>query len=474
MSVSSAKTIPVPEAHELTSRVPVLFLLAGGIVWLIVGLALSLLASLKLHAPECLPFAWAGVGRLQAAAHNLLLLGAGSQMGLGIALWLLVHLGRTELVSWGTAVIGAAVWNLALAAGVPALLLGGTTGVAGMELPAGLASMVIVGYLLVAANAFVAFARCRRGDFAPSQWFVFGAVLWFSWLHSSALLTAVCFPGRGVLSALSAGWFVQGSLWLWLVPLALAALYHFVPELTGRPLRSPELAPAAFWTLGLFGGWTAALGLVGGPLPAWVVSVSVVAGVLLLIPVLVASVNLHIGSGSGSVAGRFAKLAVWALTLGGIARAATALRCSNSVLHFTVFEGAVRELLLLGFVSAAFLAGAYVLVPRLVGRKYPNAGLASLHFGLSVVGVVLVVAAGAIGGWKQGWLLADPAMDVSAINLAIKPWLRMHTAGLGVFFLGQLAFAGNVLLLIASFALPAGRTLVTEVVTGTSPAPAAK
>jgi cbb3-type cytochrome oxidase subunit 1 len=78
MSVS-ANTPAAPEAHEQTSRTPVLYLLGSGLCWLLVGLVLSALASLKLHAPEFLPFAWAGVGRLQAAASNVLLLGAASQ-----------------------------------------------------------------------------------------------------------------------------------------------------------------------------------------------------------------------------------------------------------------------------------------------------------------------------------------------------------------------------------------------------------
>jgi hypothetical protein len=79
-----------------------------------------------------------------------------------------------------------------------------------------------------------------------------------------------------------------------------------------------------------------------------------------------------------------------------------------------------------------------------------------------------------VGGWKQGWALADAKLELMSINAALKPWLRLHTAGLGVFLLGQVAFAANVVLLIVSFALPAGRTLVTEMTTGAAPAPAAK
>lgn len=470
----SANPTAALESHEQSTRTPVVYLLGSGLVWLLVGLALSVLASLKLHAPECLPFAWASLGRLQAAASNVLILGAASQTGLGIGLWLLAHLGRTELASWGTAVIGTVVWNLALTAGVPALLLGGSTGIPGLELPGSLAVVLLVGYLLVAGNGVAAVITCRRGSYAPAQWFVLGAILWFAWLYTTALVTTVFFPGRGVLNALSAGWFAQGVSWLWLAPLALASLYHFIPELTGRPLRSPELAPVAFWTLAAFGGWTAASGLVGGPLPAWVVSVGVAAAVLMIIPVLLASVNLHVGANCGSNPVRLAKLSAWALTVGGIAQAVTSLRCANAVLHFTQFEVAVNELLKFGFVTGAFFAAAYVLIPRLLGRRFPNGLLANVHVGLTTLGLAILVVAYAVGGWKQGWALADTRIDLVSINAALKPWLRLHTAGLAVFFLGQLAFAANVVLLIVSFALPAGRTLLAEFATGTAPTRAAK
>jgi cytochrome c oxidase cbb3-type subunit 1 len=468
----SAKTATSLEPHEQTARGPVLYLLAGALVWLLVGLVLTCLASLKLHVSGFLPFAWAATGRLQAAANNVLLLGAAAQGGLGIALWLLAHLGKTHLANWGSAVLGTAMWNLALTAGVPALLLGGSTGIPGLELPGSLGLIILVGYLLIGANGVAAIATCKRGGYVPAQWFILGAVLWFAWIYGTSLVTTVFFPGRGVLTALSAGWFTQGSFWLFLAPLALAALHHYLPELTGNPLRSPELVPLAFWSLALFGGWTAAAGLVGGPLPAWVITVSVAAGVLLAIPVLLVAVNLLRPFGSGSTAGRFAQISLLAFVFGGLGKALTSLRCANQVLHFTRFEVALNELLLFGFVFGAFFAAAYALVPKLVGCRLPNCALANAHVALSAWGLVVAVAAYGIGGCKQGWALNFTSADLVSINADLKLLLRLHTAGLAVFLLGQAAFAANLVLLTVSFVLPVGRTLVAEVIGGSAPAPA--
>lgn len=474
MSVASLKS-PALDAPQESCRLPVLYLLGSGLCWLLVGLLLMLLASLKLHSPDCLPFAWAGVGRLDAAARNALLLGAASQTGLGVALWLLARLGNTALACPGTAVAGTVLWNLALTVGVPALLLGHTTGVAGLELPGSLSVILLAGYVLIAGVGIAAFARSNREAYAPAQWFLFGALLWFGWLYTTALVTGVFFPGRGVLTALTAGWFTQGLNWLWLTPLALAALYHFIPELTGRSLRSPELAPFAFWTLALFGGWTATAGLVGGPLPAWMVTVGVAAGVLLLIPVVLASVNLHVGGSLRTPAAKFAALSALSFTVGGLAQGATALRCANSVLHFTQFETALRELTLFGFVTGALFAGAYAVVPRLAGRSLPDSRLTTAHFGLTVLGLLVIVGASALGGWRQGFALADATQDFGAVQTGLQGWLKLHTAGLALFLLGQVAFKANVVLLGLQLARPVVKTITAEVVSGTeNVAPAAK
>jgi cytochrome c oxidase cbb3-type subunit 1 len=472
MSVPANQSIPL-EAPEESCRLPVLYLLGSGLCWLLAGLALALAASLKLHTPDFLPFAWAGVGRLEAAARNALLLGSASQTGLGVALWLLAKLGRTELVCGGTVFVATILWNIALTFGMAALLLGHTTGHPGLELPGSLGVVILVSYVLIAGVGIATFARCQADTYTLSQWFILAALLWFGWLYTTALVTTVCFPGRGVLTALSAGWFTQGFNWLWLTPLALAALYHFIPELSGRSLRSPELAPLAFWSLALFGGWTAASGLVGGPVPAWIVSVGVAAGVLLLIPVVLASLNLHVCGSLRTPAARFAALSATSFTIAGLAQAATSLRCSNTILHFTQFESALRELSLFGFVAGALFTGAYVIVPRLAGRNLPNAGLANAHFGLTVLGLVVLVGANAVGGWKQGWLLNDPKTDFATVQATLAPWLKLHTAGLALFVLGQVAFKANVVLLGIGLLKPVTKSFVAEVLAG-GPATAAK
>jgi len=67
------------------------------------------------------------------------------------------------------------------------------------------------------------------------------------------------------------------SVSLWLLPIALAAAYYLVPKLSGRTLNNYHYAPHGFWTLIFFAAWNGARHLVGGPVPAWIPTLAIVA-----------------------------------------------------------------------------------------------------------------------------------------------------------------------------------------------------
>src|SRR4030095_14105586 len=57
--------------------------LAWATVWLLVGTTIGLIASIKLHWPEFLPFAWLSFGRVRPAHTNLVLFGWSSLVLVG-------------------------------------------------------------------------------------------------------------------------------------------------------------------------------------------------------------------------------------------------------------------------------------------------------------------------------------------------------------------------------------------------------
>src|SRR5258705_6925801 len=93
-------------------------------VWLLAGTTIGLIASIKLHWPEFLPFAWLSFGRVRPANTNLVCFGWSSLVLGGLSLYVVSRTSRVAL--WGPhlARIALWLWNLALLGGLVTLLAG--------------------------------------------------------------------------------------------------------------------------------------------------------------------------------------------------------------------------------------------------------------------------------------------------------------------------------------------------------------
>ena len=120
----------------------------------------------------------------------------------------------------------------------------------------------------------------------------------FPWLYATANMLLIWRPVQGSAQGPIASWYSGSLFWLWLVPLTLAGVYYLVPHIARRPVRAYPSSALAFWCLTLLGGWIGTRQLIGGPVPAWMVSASVAASIIMLIPVTVICINT-LGTFSG-------------------------------------------------------------------------------------------------------------------------------------------------------------------------------
>jgi len=121
--------------------------------------------------------------------------------------------------------------------------------------------------------------------FYISQWYLLvrssGSVAVRGW---SAKLFVV--PVQGVVAKrLSGWWYANNLLFLWFGAIALGTASYMIPKVIGRPVYSYHLAAIGFWSYALFSSWTGMQRLVDGPFPAWMVTASIAATILTLIPV---------------------------------------------------------------------------------------------------------------------------------------------------------------------------------------------
>jgi cytochrome c oxidase cbb3-type subunit I len=436
------------EEADTSSRRPVLAFLWSAVAWLVFGSVLGLTASLKLTFPDWLTGAAAlTFGRIRPLHLNTVIYGWASMAGVAAALWLMPRLMRRPLLGGGWAVAGAYVWNLGMVLGVIALALGFTDGAEWLEFPWVIDLLFVAGGALAGVPLLLTMLRRRVEHIYVSAWYLGAGFLWFPILFLVANFPRVHF---GVEHATVNWWFAHNVLGMWLTPLGLAIAYYLIPKVLGRPVFSYGLSLVGFWSLALFYSQVGMHHLIGGPVPTWLISVSIVHSVMMSIPVLAVAINHHwtmVGRFSAlkySPTLRFVVLGAMMYTLTSVEGSLQALRSINRVTHFTHFTVAHAHFGVYGFVSFELFGAVYFFLPRLLQREWPRPSLVRWHFWLSLAGILVYVVGLSIGGLLQGFAMLDPARGFLESVAVTIPWLHARTLGGTLMTLAHLVFAYHV------------------------------
>ncbi|MGC1481172.1 MAG: cbb3-type cytochrome c oxidase subunit I [Chthoniobacterales bacterium] len=407
-------TAGMPTSIDRSTRFPVLLFVGLGTAWLIVGSLLATIAAFALILPGW--FDWAAFlnyGRVQPAGMNALIYGWASQVGIGLGIWLTTRLSGVELRHHTLLVCGAVIWNLALLVGVLSILAGGSTSLQFLEMPSGITPVLLIAYALIAAWAVVMFRLRRPGSVVyVSMWYLLAAFLAFPWLYATAQIFLVWNPVPGSATGPIHGWFTNGLIGLWLVPLALGMIYYFIPKGVGRPVHSYGLAVFGFWSLLVLSNWSGLNQLVGGPVPVWLVSVSVVATILLVIPTIAVGSNLHLTAvGATGVKSDgtmpFFVVGFWAYAIYTVINALAVLPSASSVFQFTMLAPGQTTLIVGGLVTLTFFGAIYSLLPRLTGLTVAFPGLRPVVLWVSVAALGMIITCALVGGLTQGFSMRD-------------------------------------------------------------------
>jgi cytochrome c oxidase cbb3-type subunit 1 len=430
---------------DQSSRVPVLLWLSSSIVWLLLGSVFGLISSIKLHAPDWLAHdAVLTFGRVRPAHLNVVAYGWASMAGVGVGLWLIPRLFKTALVGGRYATAGAIIWTLGMLAGTISLLVGDSRGLEWLEFPWHAALALTVGGALAAVPLILTLLKRRVHHLYVSSWYLIAALVWFPMLFVTANI-----PGlfSGVEQALMNWWFAHNVLGLWLTPLGLAAAYYFIPKIVGAPIYSYSLSLIGFWALALFYSQVGLHHLIGGPVPTWAVTISIVHSMMMLIPVLAVAINQHMTVAKHfrlllhSPTLRFVTLGAMMYTFASVQGSLEALRGINTITHFTHYTVAHAHMGVYGFYSFVMFGSIYFIMPRLMNWEWPYPWAISLHFWLVFVGFAIYFWLLSIGGWLQGLAMLDaakPFIDSVAIT---EPYLIARSVGGSLMALGHLVFA---------------------------------
>jgi cytochrome c oxidase cbb3-type subunit 1 len=459
-------TSPTPPAQiDSSCRLPLFSLFGGAAVWLALSSVFGLIASLKFHAPamfaNCASLSY---GRAYPAWSNLLVYGFCIPAGLGVGLWLLARLGRVELAKPWLIAVGAKLWHFGVLVGLIGILSGQSTGFEWLEMPRSAAVILFLAFLLITIWAFVTYAQRSEKSLYPSQWFIIAALLWFPWIFSTATLLLQFFPVRGMVQASVAWWFSGNLLNVWLTLAGLASTLYILPKLTERPLQSHYLALFAFWTLILFGTWTGIP--MHAPLPAWMPTLSGVAGVMTLVPALtVAAIAVLTCRGAKTPCGGgplcYTKFGVGSLVLATMLLAVSACPKISRITDYTWFGHGQTLLRIYGFFAMTMFGAIYYILPRVAGIEICRNRIRA-NFWLVMPGILLFALPLVVGGILQGLKLADANVAFLDTSKAALMAFRLSTLGETLIAVGNLLFLVNVLLVIAGYYRAACKTACAD------------
>ena len=462
-ATESGSDLHEPDPHELEHRVeadrstafPVFMFIAFACMWLLLGSAAGLTASLKLHMPDWLVNdAWLTFGRIRTVHLTAVLYGWITNAALGLIVWLLPRLLRTPLMGAMWVMLGGALINTGIASAIGAIGAGWTDGMEYLEIPWQIGIFIAAGFLCIIGPVLYTLVNRKVESLYVSVWYMVAALLWITVLFVVGKLPGV---HTGVQQATMNWWYGHNVLGLWFTPISVGAIYYFLPKIIGRPVRSYNLSILGFWTLAFFYGQVGGHHLIGGPIPGWLTTLSIVQSMMMIIPVVAFTINMagtmrgrmHLALHSPTL--RFMMFGGFMYMLSSLQGSFEALRSINRVAHFTHFTVAHAHLGAYAFVTMVLFGAIYFMMPRVLNWEWPFPRLISLQFWLAAIGIGIYFVGLSIGGWLQGVAMLDasrPFMESVAVTL---PYLQWRSVGGSLMVLSHVIFVGHFLAMVLRF-----------------------
>jgi cytochrome c oxidase cbb3-type subunit 1 len=440
---------------------PVLGFFTVAIGWLLISTLLGLITSIKLHQPGFLadcPFVT--YGRVSAAYRLALTYGWASLSGMGVAIWLMSRLCRVPVRFPGALSFGNLFWNTGLVLAIGSVLSGKTSAVAGLDIPSGPAALMFIGYLFVGAWGGILYRARRSGPAYISVWYLLGAFFWFPWFFGVSHYIGWTGSLHGVMNSILAAWYQQGLSLFWLGAVGLAAAYYLIPKVINRSVYSYNLASIGFWSFAFLGGLTSLVRLSGGPVPAWMVTVSIAATIVMLIPVLTVMVNFiatlrgHSELVYCSPTLRFAFFGTVAFGVANVLALVSSFRGIDRVVHFTQFVDGQYHVLVYSFFSMVMFGAIYYITPRLVGCEWLSSTLIKFHFWGSAYGGSLLAGLLLIAGVFAGVALGDPDATFTQALQVGQSYYFGQSLAYGLIGVGHWIFSLHFLLMLLRIGQP--------------------
>jgi cytochrome c oxidase cbb3-type subunit I/II len=432
------------------------------IVWGAVGMVVGLWIALQLAAPRLNFAPYFTFGRLRPLHTNAVIFAfAGNAIFAAVyySSQRLLKARPVELLSkihfWG--------WQAIIVSAAITLPLGITQGKEYAELEWPIDLMIAVVWVTFAVNFFTMVRNRREKHLYVALWFYIATIVTITVLHifNNLVIPAGLFKSysiyAGVEDAFMQWWYGHNAVAFFLTTPFLGLMYYFLPKAVERPVYSYRLSILHFWSLVFIYIWAGPHHLHYTALPQWASTLGMIFSVMLWMPSWGGMINglLTLRGAWGKVAEEpLLKFFVVGLTFYGMSTfegPMLSVKSVNALSHYTDWNIAHVHGGALGWVGFMTFGMIYWLVPRLFQAPLHSKKLATTHFWIATVGIVLYVVAMWVSGITQGlmWRAFDDAghlqyPDFLETVTRLMPMYWVRALGGTLYIAGVLLGAYNV------------------------------
>lgn len=327
-----------------------------------------------------------------------------------------------------------------------------------LEWPIDLAIAVI--WVVFGINMIMTILKRRERHMYVAIWFYIASWVTVTVLHvfNSLEVPVSLFQSypvyAGVQDALVQWWYGHNAVAFFLTTPFLGLMYYFMPKAANRPVYSYKLSIIHFWSLIFLYIWAGPHHLLFSSLPDWAQTLGTVFSIMLIAPSWGGMIN-----GLLTLRGAFDKVKddpilkfmVVAVTAYGMATfegPMLSVKSVNALSHFTDWTIAHVHIGGLGWNGFLTFGILYWLIPRIFNTKLYSKKLATTHFWIGTIGILLYAVPMYWAGVTQGLMWQQFDADGS---LLYPNFLETVTELIPMYVvrsLGGLVYLAGVLLMV--------------------------
>lgn len=434
----------------------------------VVGMLAGLWAAIQIYLPATsLNFAPTTFGRLRPLHTNAIIFAFVGNASFAGIYYSLQRLCKARMLSDKLSWIHFWGWQAIIASAAITLLMGYTTGkeYAELEWPIDIAITLV--WVVFGINMFGTIIKRREKHLYVAIWFYIATWVTVALLHIvNSFEIPVSFMKSyswyaGVQDALVQWWYGHNAVAFFLTTPVLGLMYYFLPKAANRPVYSYRLSIIHFWALIFLYIWAGPHHLLYTALPDWAQSLGVVFSVMLIAP-----------SWGGMLNGLFTLRGAWdkvredpvlkfmvvAITCYGMSTLEgplLSLKSINAISHFSDWTIAHVHIGGLGWNGFLAFSILYYMVPKMWDTPLYSKKLASNHFWLGTIGIILYAVPLYWAGFEQSlmWKAFTPEGQLKfgfmeTVNSIIPMYISRSVGG-GLYLVGVFIMVFNLYKTIA-------------------------